>query len=180
MVLDQTKKMIARVSIFFAVFLGIIFGILIPTLLKIKKTADESYKLRLLIEQKYEQSLRSRVTKQKLADVKKTISDFDKYIYKAGDELRLITFLETLATKHNLNQTIASSNLDKIGSDQIAEIVLNLSGDYQNSLNYIVDLETSDYFINIEHLQMKPVFNKNGEIGKTISLELTTKMYVNK
>lgn len=180
MILDQTKKMIVRVSIFFIVFLCIIFGILIPTLLKIKKTADESYKLRLLLEQKYEQSLRSRVTKQKLADVKKTIADFDKFIYKTGDELRLITFLETLATKHNLNQTITSSNLDKIGSDQTAEIVLNLSGDYQNTLNYMVDLETSDYFINIEQLQLKPVFNKNGEIAKTASLNLTTKLYVNK
>lgn len=180
MILDQTKKMIARVSLFFVIFLGIIFGVLIPTLLKIKKTADDSYKLRLLLEQKYEQSIHSRVTKQKLNEVKKNITDFDKYIFKSGDELKLITFLEALATKHTLNQTIANSNLDKIGSDQMAVINLSLNGDYQNTLDYIADLETSDYYITIEQLQIKPIFNKNGEIGKMASTDLTTKLYVNK
>jgi hypothetical protein len=180
MIVDQTKKMITRVSLFFVLFLGIIFGILLPTLLNIKKTADESYKLRLLIEQKYEQSLRSRVTKQKLNEVKQTIANFDKHIFKAGDELKLITFLEALATKNNLNQTISSSNLDKIGTDQIAEIALNLTGDYQNTLDYIADLETSDYFINIEQIHLKPIFNKSGDVSKLANLELTTKIYVNK
>ncbi len=180
MLVDQTKKIIIRVSLFFVLFIGIIFGILLPTLLNIKKTADESYKLRLLLEQKYEQSLRSRVTKQKLNDVRQSITDFDKYIFKAGDELRLITFFETLANKHSLNQTISNSNLDKIGADQIAEISLNLSGDYQNTLNYIADLEASDYFINIEQINLKPLFNKNGEIGELASLDLITKIYVNK
>jgi hypothetical protein len=180
MIAEQTKKMITRVSVFFVLFLGISLGILLPTLLNIKKTADESYKLRLLLEQKYEQSLRSRVTKQKLNEVKQIIADFDKYIFKTGDELKLITFLENLANKHALTQTISNSNLDKLGADRMAEITLSLAGDYQNTLEYIADLEISDYFITIEQLQIKPVFNKNGETSKAVTLDLTTKLYVNK
>lgn len=180
MMLSQTKKMIAYVSLFFALFLAISLGIMLPTLLKIKKTAEESYKLRLLLEQKYEQSIRSRVTKQRLNEIKQNITDFDAYIFKAGDELRLITFLESLAATHALNQTISDSSLDKIGADQMAAISLSLNGEYQNILRYISDLEASTYFLNIEQMQLKPIFGKNGDLSKLASLELTTKLYVNK
>ena len=180
MILDQTKKMIIRVCIFAALFLCIIFGVLIPTLLSIKRTSQESYKLRLLLEQKYEQSLRSRVTKQKLDEIKETVASLDEFIFKSGDELALITFLESLAAKHRLNQTIASSNLDKIEKDQTATISMNLTGNYHDTLEYIADLESARYFINIEQLHIKPIFGKNGEATQTAALDLTIKLYVNK
>ncbi len=178
--LDQTKKNFILVCIFAALFLGIVFAILIPTLLSIKKTAAESYKLRLILEQKYEQSLRSRVTKQKLDEIKKTIVNFDEFIFKSGDELKLITFLESMAAKHQLNQTIINSNLDKIDKDQVAIISMNLTGDYHDTLAYIADLESSNYFIHIEQLQIKPVFSKTGDTQQVAILDLTTKLYVNK
>lgn len=176
----QTKQIIFRTSLFLVLFLAIGLGIMLPTLLKIKKTADESYKLRLLLEQKYEESIRSRVTKQRLNEIKQRTADFGKYIFKAGDELQLITFLENLAATHKLTQTVADSSLNQIGSDQTASISLSLSGSYQDILNYTSDLEASDYFLNIEQIQIKPVFNKNGELSELVNLELTAKLYVNK
>lgn len=180
MILDQTKKMVIRVCLSAILFLGIIFGVLIPTLLSIKKTSDESYKLRLILEQRYEQSLRSRVTKQKLGEIKETIAGFSEFIFKSGNELSLITFLESLATTHRLEQTISNSNLDKIDKDQTAQISLSLVGNYPDILSYIADLESSRYFIYIEQMHIKPAFDKNGQANQIATLDLTIKLYVSK
>ena len=180
MMIDQTKKMIIRVYVLAALFLGIVLCVLVPTLLSIKKTSEESYKLRLTLEQKYEQSPRSRLTKQKLEEVKENTARFDEYIFKSGDELRLITFFESLAAKHRLTQTITNANLDNISKDQLTIISLNLTGDYQGLLAYIADLESSNYFIQIEQMQLKPMFAKSGGVAQTAVLDITTKLYVTK
>jgi Tfp pilus assembly protein PilO len=178
MILDTTKKIIIRVSIIAILFFIIIFGVLVPTLLHIKKTSQESYKLRLLLEENYQQSLNSRITRKKLEEIRGAVSNFDNFIFKSGDELKLITFLESTAAKHNVTQSINSSNLDKIGPSHIAAISLNLKGDYHNILEYIADLETANYFINIEQLQLTPEFTKEGEPSSIVNLNIATETYV--
>lgn len=157
----------------------IIFGICVPTLSYIKKTADESYKLRLFLEQKYEQSLRSRITRKKLEEIKGSVADFYPFLFKSGDELKLITFLETLSAKHNIVQTINNSTLDKVGGGRVASISMNLSGSYHGILEHIAELETSDYFIYINQMQFTPGYTRTGETTPTTNLSLTIELYVN-
>ncbi len=177
--LDLTKKIIAWVSILAILTLVIIFGIFVPALNYIKKTAEDSYKLRVFLEQKYEQSLRSRITRKKLTEIKSSISKFDPFLFKSGDELKLITFLENLSAKHNVAQTISNSTLDKVTSGRVANISMGLSGTYSNILKYIAELETSDYFIYINQMQISSSFTKSGEPTPTTNLNLTIELYVN-
>lgn len=178
MTIDTTKRIIIRVTIAAALFLLIIFGVLTPTLIGIKKTSEESYKLRLLLEEKYQQSLNSRITKKRLDEIKDAVANFDAFIFKSGDELKLITFLENLSSKHNLVQSINSSNLDKVGNNRIANISLNLKGRYPDALRYIAELESSDYFINIQQLDLTPVFTKEGNASEAVNLNIATEIYV--
>lgn len=180
MKLDLTKRIVVWVGSLSLVVLIIIFAIFVPTLSYIKKTADESYKLRLFLENKYEQSLRSRITRKKLEEIKRSATDFNPFLFKAGDELKLITFLENLSAKHSITQTIASSNLDKIGNNRVATVAINLSGNYHDILKYIAELETSDYFIHIAQMQFSPAFARNGEPTATTNLNLTIELYVNR
>lgn len=179
MALDLTKKIIFRVGALSALALIIIFGIFVPTLSYIKKTSDDSYKLRMFLEQKYEQSLRSRITRKKLAEIKNSATDFYPFLFKSGDELKLITFLETLSAKHNITQTIANSTIDKIGSSQVVGVSLNISGGYNDVLKHIAELEASDYFIYINQMQFTPAYARNGETTPTANLNFTIELYVN-
>lgn len=179
MKLDLTKKIIIWVGALSMLALIIIFGILTPTLSYIKKTADESYKLRMYMEQKYEQSLRLRVTRKKLEEIKNSTANFYTFIFKAGDELKLITYLENLAAKYRVTQTINNSTLDKVSENQIASISMNLTGNYRDILMYIAELETSNYFIYINSLRASPSFTRNGEVTSNINLSLTIELYVN-
>lgn len=179
MVLDLTKKIIIWVSSLSLLTLVIVFGIFVPTLSYIKKTSDESYKLRLFLEQKYEQSLRSRITRKKLEEIKNSTADFYPFLFKSGDDLKLITFLETLAAKHNVTQTILNSTIDKIGNAKMISISMNLSGNYNDILRHIAEMEAADYFIYINRMQFTPNYTKNGEPTPASNLSLTIELYVN-
>lgn len=175
---DLTKKIIIRVSVL-SLMAIIILGICVPVLNYIKKTSDESYKLRMFLEQKYEQSLRSRITRKKLEEIKISSANFYPFLFKSGDELKLITFLETLSAKHNITQTINNSTLDKIGNSRMLSISMNLDGNYNDVLRYIAEMETSDYFIYINQMQFKPAAARNGQTAPATSLSLNIELYVN-
>ncbi|OGH92230.1 MAG: hypothetical protein A2563_00100 [Candidatus Magasanikbacteria bacterium RIFOXYD1_FULL_40_23] len=160
-------------------FFGTIFGILTPTLIRIRKTARESLKLRLFLEQKYQESLNSRITRKKLSEIKSAAANFENFIFKSGDELRLITFLESSAAKFSVTPSITSSNLDKISNNRLVTISMNLKGDYNNILKYISELESSNYFIHIKQLHLTPAFTKDGKATLTVNLTITTELYVN-
>ena len=179
MSLNLTKKIIIRVSALTLLALAIMFGVFVPTLNYIKKTADESYKLRVFLEEKYEQSLRSHITKKKLAEIKVSSVNFYPFLFKPGDELKLITFLETLSAKYNINQTINNSTLDKVVSNQVASISMQLIGNYSDILRYTAELEASDYFIYVNKMQFTPAYARNDEITPTTNLNLTVELYVN-
>lgn len=176
--LDLTKKTIIRVGALSLLALIIIFGIFVPTLNYVKKTSNESYKLRMFLEQKYEQSLRSRITRKKLGEIKNSAANFYPFLFKSGDELKLITFLEALSAKHNITQTINNSTLDKTGS-RMASISMGLSGSYNDILKHIAELEASDYFIYINQMQFTPAYARNAETVPTANLNLTIELYVN-
>ena len=177
--LDLTKKTIILVGGLSLLAIIIIFGVAVPTLKNIKKTADNSYKLRLLLEQKYQQSLRSHITRKKLEEIKISSANFYPFLFKSSDNLKLITFLETLSAKHNITQTITNSTLDKISNTNVVSISINLRGNYNDIIKYIAEMETSDYFIYINQLQFTPVYTRNDETTSVTNLNMTIELYVN-
>jgi hypothetical protein len=135
--------------------------------------------LRGYIEQKYDQSIVSRVTKRKIATIKDESPDLSKHLFKMGEELKLITYLESLALVHNLAQTINNSNIDKITDNKVT-LSMNLTGGYDNILQYLVDLESSAYLLNIEKFQLTPVFTRSGQNTENANLYLTLGLYVSR
>lgn len=176
MTLDITKKTILLVSALALMVILLIFAIFLPTIGYIKKTTEETNKLQTYLEQKYEQSIRNHVTRNKIKEIKESSAEFSYYIFKKGDELTLITYLENLAAKYNLNQSIANSNIDKIVGRHI-DISLNISGDYIKILKYLSDIESSNYFLNIEQLQLKPAYDRSGEPTQSTNLYITLGIY---
>lgn len=177
--IDPTKKIIIKVAGLAGLFLIILVTILIPTALSIRKTAQESYKLRVLLEEKYQQSLNSRITRKRLEEIKIASANFGAFLFKTGDELKLITFFESTAAKYGLIQSINSSNLDQIGKNRAANISLGIKGNYYDVLKYIAEIETSNYFLKINQLQLTPIFTKEGEPSPTVNANLSLELYVN-
>lgn len=175
--LDYTGKVMLAVGIVSLSILVIVFGIFLPTARQIKKTTDDTNKLRLFLEQKYNQSVQYALTRKKINEIKEASPQLVSHIFRAGDELKLITYLEGLSAKYKLSQNITSANFEKSKNNQIT-ISLNISGDYMQTLKYLAELEASDYFLNIEQLQLAPLYNRNGEPTPSTNLYLTLGLYV--
>lgn len=112
-----------------------------------------------------------------LAQVKEIgaqVTDYDEYFFTNGDELQLITDLESMAAKNKITQRIITSNLDNYQNNRIS-IEIGATGDYSDLLEYMNDLENYKYFLTIQKLDFQPS-GRSAE-QTTASLRLTISLY---
>lgn len=150
--LNLEKRTILILAAFMLMIASIIFAIILPTISYITDLNSETEKLRQYLEKKYEANHSLLNSKEKIEKMKDNTKDYESYLFFKGDELKLITSLEDLATDFHLQQKINSSDLDKSSGDFV-RINVTLSGNYHNLLQYITALEKQNYFIHSENLQ---------------------------
>lgn len=179
--LNIEKQTIVIVSVFSGIILLIVVGVIIPTTQYIKRLNDETTTLKNYLEKKYETTAHLRSSVKQIEEIKLAVTEYPQYLFKPGDELILITALENIANKNKVTQKIESSNLDQKASDLI-KVSLSVNGKYENTLKYLSDLEKSNYFINIEKIQLTNAGTKPGESTSSTptNLYLNFSLYVNK
>ncbi|HNU96274.1 MAG TPA: hypothetical protein PKH95_02610 [Candidatus Magasanikbacteria bacterium] len=112
---------------------------------------------------------------------KVTMSDYERFLFRSGKELDLITDLEKIAIKNKTILKIESSNLDNI-TNNVISLALRFTGNYGDVLKSLADLENYDYFLQITSLDFNPIYDlKEPESAQNAkaSLRLTFKLYVN-
>ena len=177
MKINLEKKILINVSVFALTAMIIAGGIIWPTVNFINKINRETYNLRLDIEKKYENAHRMHAVLKQINQIKPEAEKFKQYLFKSGDELKLITMLENIATQNKINQKIESSDLDKKIGQQI-HLVIAINGNYQNTLHYLSDLNQLPYFLNVEKLEFSPE-NVYGKATGNVNLRLNLSLYVN-
>lgn len=173
------KNKILTYSLIFAIIiLAVLFTVIYPTIKQIEQVHKQTYDLRQYLEQKNKNSSRLHLSVQRINEVKKEAASFPNYIFKTGDELILITNLESIATKNNLTQKIESSNFDNI-TNHTAVLSLTTLGGYLNTIKYLNDLEKLNYFISVQRLELTPATSRGVEISKDVNMRLNLNLYVN-
>jgi Tfp pilus assembly protein PilO len=173
------EKRIAITIGLFVLLAGIIVGaVIVPTVLQIRQIDKDTYNLRLSLERKNEQATNYRLALKQIEKLKKEMPPFDNYLFNKGEELKLITSLESLAVKHNVSQRINSSNLDNI-TNQKVQVSLSLSGTYINSLSYLDEIEHLPYFINLTRFSLSPYVDRtNPNQTDNVVMSLDFNLYV--
>ena len=167
---NSSGKIILPVCSLIIVVLIIVILIIIPTARNISKTTQDTYQLRSYLEQRYQESIQSRLTKERLDTIKQESTNFDQLLFKKSRTMELIQLLEKLSAKHQLNQIIEGTNLDSITPGENLSIRLTVSGQYKNMLNYIHNLETIQYFVNLTDLRLSD--NGSGNSSANFGLEI--------
>ncbi len=153
-------------------------GIIYPTYRYIKQLDLDTYNLRLTLERKNEQATNYRFAIKQIEKIKKEMPDFSVNLFYSGNELNLITTLETLASSQGVTQKINSSNLDNITNQKI-QISLSISGPYDKTLSYLNALEHLPYFINVTHLNLTPFSDRtNPGVTDNVNMNLDLNLYV--
>ena len=157
--LSLEKKIIVLLAAFSALIAVIILAVIAPTIRQIKDLRRDTYALRTYLEKKLQRSARFHATLRKTAEIKKQAENFSRYLFHRGDELALITTLETLAAKNGVTQKIESSNLDSV-SNNLITLSISTTGGFRNTLTYLTSIERIQYFINLQRLQLTPIFSR--------------------
>jgi len=180
MKLNSGHKIFITVGLLSSIVIIIVVLIIIPTARNIQETTQETYNLRAYMEKRYQDSLKSRLTKKKIEQIKNYSTDFNEHIFKISDTLKLVQTLENMAEQNQVKQNINDSNLDAIKPGSKITINISITGDYLNVLNYVQTIEKQDYFFNIETLRLTPSYDGNGALSKEMSANLIVTLYVNK
>ena len=172
------KRIAITIGIFLAVAMCIVGAVIVPTFLQIKQIDRDTYQLRLSLERKNEQATNYRLAMKQIEKLKKEMPPFSDHLFKRGDELKLITTLESLAIKNSVLQKINNSNLDSL-TNQKVQVSLSLSGTYNNVLNYLSDLEHYNYFMNPTRLSISPYVDRsNPNQTDNVIMNLDFNLYV--
>ncbi len=178
--LTFSKKIILITALFAAGSLAIIGFVIVPTVRSIQQLDQETYDLRMSLEQRYQNDLTVHSMLAEISKDKTAVAPYSVHLFHAGQELNLITFLEGTAQKDSITQKVVSSNLDANHSQQIT-MSLALTGQYQNTLRYLDDLEHGPFFITITHLYLSPTQNFGPPLSgqnQTYTLNLDFHLYV--
>lgn len=178
--LNNEKKTILNLSLFFVGIVAVVFVVIFPTINYIKGLNLDTSNLKDYLEKKYDNSHTIKISKIKNEEIKNEITTYDSHLFYHGDELKLINILENIAADDKVNQKIDDSDLGK-NTGNLIHISLTIDGDYQNLIKYIFDIEKSIYFIQIKHFHLVPFINlqDTGE-SKHALMNLELIIYVNK
>jgi Tfp pilus assembly protein PilO len=173
------KKILVTLIVFGLGVLLIIIGVIIPSARALSRHHTESIETLRLLEKSHSGPINLRELIQKIKTLTPETANFTQHTFKAGNELQLITELETIAAKTGVTQKIDSSNFDAI-TNQKARFSLSASGEYAKLFRYLEEIEALPYFIALEQVTLSP---SDAKIGTTLSsntsLHLVVSVYVN-
>ena len=152
------KKIFNNQIIIFSILGIITAGLIIFANLVIGKIYENSNIIGEEISKLNKRNLSTENLRDSLALVKEVgqnSEEYERYFFNQGEELGLITDLESIALKNFLYQKIINSNLDNYTNNQI-DISINISGSYLNILNYLTDLESYRHIISIQKIEFQP------------------------
>lgn len=197
------KQKITNIILLFIIFFSaLIYFAIMPSVVVIndlkKKIIDE----KINSEKQYQIERSAIGLNKKISEIEPGIKTLEEVFVNKNRELEFITILESVANKNNVEQKISlisPTSGDKspkstkktdtvtkeVASDNlIAPISITLTGNYKNVLNYLSELQSLKYYINIDGLDFitgstgdyLPDDN-SGKRNKIITLNIIAKTY---
>lgn len=137
------------------VCLAVIFGLVIPTLRDIQGLNRRILNERAELEERYNHRINSKIAIQNLRELKNELPTIvDKILSKRGEEIKLVTALENLASSYNLEQTLRiepslESSIRRGTSFAKIPMIITLTGNFTDFIKYLSRIEN-------EYLMLSP------------------------
>lgn len=154
------------VSLIFII--GITYFVIIPASEDIKKIKKQTEALRIDLEEKYIKGQSLRKLSESLKKIDKEISKLDDIFIKKNEALKFVTSLENIAEETYVSQKINLTTDQAIKEKNYQKIPLHLftSGTFSNQIKYLKKLESSNYYININSIEIS-VADRDTTIDKS-------------
>ncbi len=182
--IKTNKKIIINIFIFVILVFLISKIIIIPTINNIKKLRADIITQKIDLEKKIVREKNMNLLEEKFEKIEPEVIKFEQIFINQSRELEFITTLEDIASENhikqkiNLNQKVASIT----ESYKKIPITLEIQGGFKNILEYLTNLESSNYYINIEIIEIS---KDNGSLSsemqqpsnESVNLKITANTY---
>ena len=172
--LNLKKKISISIVVSVLIIGGLVYFVVIPIINDIKKMGEKIENQRIDLEQKYIKGQSLKQLTENLKKIEPQLIILDQIFIKQDYELEFITKLEEIAEQNNVSQTI-NLNTAKINKDksyQTLPLQLSARGNYKNIMNYLINLEALNYYINIDSIDLSSASTKlsaTSEVQTTFS-----------
>ncbi|MDO8499104.1 MAG: hypothetical protein Q7S66_00390 [bacterium] len=171
------KKVILSVAILATTVSLILASVIWPAAKQILKINQETDALLKTVELRYENAKNIRKNLSKTQSIREEVVGFNKFIFTKDDGLKLITLLESIADKNGVTQKIENSNIDNPAAEY-TEVNITVQGNFIKTFGYLVDLENTDYFINIGSLELTTAPSRTATKNEqNINIRLSINLY---
>lgn len=162
------KQKILLSNMCIVLFLFAIVGfIIVPSINYIVKLKKDINSIQLQIENRYQQAKKLKRSLTELGNLKQNASQFKQSFLKPGSELILITELEQIASRHQIEQNLNINLIDENTKNQnypvkeknILPVYYQLSflnnGFMPDQMNFLRDMEKLPYYIIVNNLTIE-------------------------
>jgi hypothetical protein len=165
------KHKILAINLALLVALALVTTLMVvPSIKGIINLKKQTNTQRATLENLYEQGQDLKRSRQDYLLIKNELHRTQEIFIIKNDELNFITTLESLADEHQLELFLELS-VDRVSqiSTRLESIPvrLNLSGKYQNVINYLDSLESENLYINFKTVSISPGSSSAGPVQIT-------------
>lgn len=154
--LDLRKRIIISLVGFLIFISAVIYFVIFPSIRDIRNIKNEIESQRVELERRYVKGQSLRKMKEKLERAEEKVDVLDQVFIGQDAGLEFVTALEGVAGKNGVSQKInllSSAGVDN-GFYKVVPLQLSSGGNAGQQMNYLVGLETLNYYINIKSLEL--------------------------
>jgi len=168
--LDPKRKAIFSLSAYILITFCIYFFVITKTINDIKEIRGDIVSKKIDIEKNITQERNMSELSAEIKKIEPQMEKFSQIFINNNRELEFITQLENIAAKHNITQKLSlnplNTNEEKDDTYYFeVPISIEASGLFENLTEYIKELESLTYYINIKNISIIPGGTPNLSMG---------------
>lgn len=167
------EKIIGLNVLMIVIFVLIIFFVILPSSKEIDSIQTNIQDQYLELEKKYLKGQSLKKLNENLNKIEPQSKKLDNIFIQSDNQLNFITMLEGIAKENQLTQKVDLGTPINLVSYKKIPLQINVQGNFYKQMAYLEKLESLEYYININSIELTPLSTLNGQNSESGSDEKT-------
>jgi|SRR3989339_6322 len=179
------QRIIILITLITAILIGVTLLVVRPAIQKILQLKKEINVIEGQMEASYQNATKLRRTVKELETIKAQAKRYSGAMIVRGEELNIITELESLAQQYQLEQTlnaafsdVKSASQNKPALPEYYEFAFLINGPFSKEIDYLSALEKLPYYIIVNNIKFENRQGHKKESDPMITLSFKGIVYV--
>jgi len=154
--INSKNKLFISIGLLITLDMVCVYFFMLPTIDNIKNSRNDTINLKIDLENKIIREKNINTLNEKISKIEPQLEKINQIFISKNREIEFITTLEELEGKYNVQQkiNIDLNNPEKGDGFNKIPISINVSGSFEDLIDYLANIESLNYYINIENLSL--------------------------